>query len=227
MQIGKYTIEVEYRRIKTMRLTIYPDGKIKIAAPLSANQTQIENFVSAKSQWIEKHQTKFQSRLPTQDRTFAAGELHFVWGIPCKLEIIEDKGHPKVKAENGKLIMMTKSETTKTQKIAILDKYYRNLLAEAAPKFVEKWEKPIGVKINKIFYRKMKSCWGSCNYTKGTIRLNTELAKKHPECLEYVVIHEMIHMHEASHNHHFYELMNAFYPNWKIIRKKMNGLGVN
>lgn len=227
MRIGKYSIEVDYRRVKAMRLTVYPDGKMKIAVPLNISQEEIERFVSTKSQWIEKHQTKFQSRLPAQDRSFIAGELHFVWGIPCKLEMIEHKGHPKVKAENGKLIMLMKPETTKLQKIALLDKYYRNLLAEAAPQFVKKWEKPIGVTINKIFYRKMKSCWGSCNYTKGTLRLNTELVKRHPECLEYVVIHEMIHMHEPSHNKHFYELMNAFYPNWKIIRKKMNGHGAD
>jgi predicted metal-dependent hydrolase len=123
--------------------------------------------------------------------------------------------------------MSIRPETTKLQKIALLDKYYRNLLAEAAPHFVEKWEQVIKVKINKLFYRKMKSCWGSCNYTKGTLRLNTELAKKHPECLEYVVIHEMIHIHEPSHNHHFYELMSLFYPNWKIIRKQMNGRGAD
>jgi predicted metal-dependent hydrolase len=123
--------------------------------------------------------------------------------------------------------MSIKPETTKQQKIALLDKYYRNLLTEAAPQFVKKWEGTVGVKINKLFYRKMTSCWGSCNYTKGTLRLNTELAKKHPECLEYVVIHEMIHIHEPSHNHHFYELMNAFYPNWKVIRKKMNGRDVD
>jgi predicted metal-dependent hydrolase len=223
MQIGKYNIEVEYRRVKNMRLTIYPDGKIKIATPLNTNQTQLETFVLSKSSWIEKHTTKFQQLGTAKNQSFTNGEIHFVWGIPCKLEIIEHKGRIKVKAENGTLSMMIKSEMTKAQKSAILDKYYRNLTAEAAPKFVEKWEGPIGVKINKIFYRKMKSCWGSCNYAKGTIRLNTELAKKHPECLEYVVIHEMIHMHEPSHNHHFYELMNTFYPNWKIIRKNMNG----
>jgi predicted metal-dependent hydrolase len=223
MQIGTYNIEVEYRRITNMRLTVYPDGRIKIAAPLGTSQTHIETFVSSKNVWIEKHLTQFQDRFPTQNRSFTPDEIHFVWGIPLKLEIIEHKGHPKISAENGKLIMSIRGESTKLQKAALLDKYYRKVLAEAAPRFVEKWENPIGVKINKIFYRKMKSCWGSCNYTKGTLRLNTELAKRHPECLEYVVIHEMIHMHEPSHNHHFYELMNTFYPNWKGIRKKMNG----
>jgi predicted metal-dependent hydrolase len=224
LQIGKYTVEVEYRRIKAMRLTVYPDGRIKIAVPLHTNQAAIETFVSSKTQWIEKHQTKFQKRLPSQNQSFKVGEIHFVWGIPCKLEIIERSGHPKMWTENGKLIMSIKPETTKLQKIALLDKFYRNLLAEAAPQFVKKWEPIINVKINKIFYRKMTSCWGSCNYTKGTLRLNTELAKKHPEYLEYVVIHEMIHIHEPSHNKHFYELMNTFYPNWKTIRKKMNGI---
>jgi predicted metal-dependent hydrolase len=225
--IGKFTIEVEYRRVKTMRLTVYPDGKIKIAAPNHAIHQDIEAFVSSKKTWIEKHQDKFQNRLPIQDPSFVSGEIHFVWGIPCTLEIVERIGHPKIMAKNGKLIMSIKPGTTKEQKIVLLDKYYRNLVAEAAPKFIEKWKKPINVEINKIFYRKMKSCWGSCNYTKQTLRFNTELAKKHPECLEYVVIHEMIHIHEASHNKHFYDLMNAFYPNWKRIRRKLNGRDAN
>ncbi len=226
LRAGKFTIEVETRRIKNMRLTVYPDGKIKLAAPLHTNQAEVETFVSSKIAWIEKHYAKFQSRIPAENLSFTSGETHVVWGIPCKLEIIERRGHPKVWTENGKLIMSIRSGTTKQQKIALLDTYYRNLIEEAAPRFVEKWEKTIGVEVNKIFYRKMKSCWGSCKPAGKTIRLNTELAKQSPECLEYVVIHEMIHMHEQSHNRHFYELMNAFYPNWKIIRKKMNGYGI-
>ncbi len=226
LQFGKYHIEVEYRRVKNMRLTVYPDGRIKIAAPLHVTHDEIKTFVSLKILWIEKHQTQFQTMTPAKSQSFTPGETHYVWGIPCELEIIKRRGHPKVWAENGKLIMSIKSETTTEQKTALLDKYYRNLLTEAAPKFVKKWEKPLGVTIDKIFYRKMKRHWGSCNYTRKTLRLNTELAKQSPECLEYVVIHEMIHIHEPSHNSHFYDLMNTFYPNWKIIRKRMNGYDV-
>lgn len=210
-----------------MRLTVYPDGKTKIAAPLHVSQGEIEEFISSKIPWIEKHQSKFQSRTPTKDKSFKDGEIHFVWGIPCELEMTERRGHPRVVTENRRIIMTVRPGTSKQQKVALLDKYYRNLLEEAAPRFVEKWAGPIGVEIEKIFYRKMKSHWGSCNYTKRTLRLNTELAKKSPECLEYVVVHEMIHIHEPSHNKHFYELMNTFYPAWKTIRKKMNGYDID
>jgi predicted metal-dependent hydrolase len=226
MQVGKYNIEIEYRRVKAIRLTVYPNGKIKITAPLCTHQSAIETFILSKQAWIEKHQSKFQNQPLAREKAFSNGEIHYIWGIPCKLEIIEHRGRaiasPKVFTEKGKLIMSIKSEAGKEQKSILLNKYYRNLLAEAAPQFVKKWEKTIGVEINKIFYRKMKSCWGSCNYTNKTLRLNTELAKMPSECLEYVVIHEMIHIHEPSHNRHFYEMMNLFYPNWKIIRKKMN-----
>ena len=227
LQIGTHSIEVEPRRIKTMRLTVYPDGKIKAAVPLNTSSGEIEKFILSKISWIEKHQTKFQSRIPSTGKSFKPGEIHFVWGIPCSLEIIERRGHPKIIAENGKLIMSIRPGTDKQKKVALLDKYYRGLMEEAVPRFVEKWERPIGVKIEKIFYRKMKSHWGSCNYTRRTLRFNTELAKKSPECLEYVIVHEMIHIHEPSHNKHFYEMMSAFYPGWKNIRKKMNGYAVD
>jgi predicted metal-dependent hydrolase len=105
---------------------------------------------------------------------------------------------------------------------AVLDRFYRRLLREKAGEVVGKWESRIGVKVKGLYFRKMKSHWGSCNYGRQTIRFNTELAKKVPECLEYVAVHEMIHILEPHHNQAFYRLMNACLPAWKEIRKKMN-----
>jgi predicted metal-dependent hydrolase len=107
-------------------------------------------------------------------------------------------------------------------RLKLLDRWYRRLLKEAASRLVPLWAARLGVSVGRIFYRKMKSHWGSCNYTKKTIRLNTELAKKDPQCLEYVILHELVHILEPSHNRNFYRYMDKYLPAWKLIRKQMN-----
>jgi predicted metal-dependent hydrolase len=222
LQIEDLRIEVEYKRVKNLRVTVYPpDGRIRVSAPLRADPGFITNFVLSKKQWIEKHQLKFRSR-PGTGNLLRNGETHIVWGIPHTLEIIERIGHPKILLEEGRMLMYVRPGSTKAKKQELLDKWHHRILSEAAPELIQKWEGAIGVKITKCFYRKMKSHWGSCNYIKHTIRLNTELAKKPPECLEYVIVHEMVHMIEPSHNRNFYRLLDQFLPAWKAIRKGMN-----
>jgi predicted metal-dependent hydrolase len=104
----------------------------------------------------------------------------------------------------------------------LLDRWYRGVLKEAASRLVPLWAARIGVSVQRIYYRKMKSHWGSCNYTKQTIRLNTELAKRSPQCLEYVILHELVHILEPSHNRNFYRLMDKHLPGWKTVRRQMN-----
>jgi len=120
------------------------------------------------------------------------------------------------------MTMYVRPGSTKAKRQEYLDKWYRRILKEAALAIVEKWEGRIGVEVKKIYVRKMKSHWGSCNYGKQTMRLNSELAKRKIECLEYVIVHEMLHIIESGHNRNFYRLLNKYIPGWKDIRKKMN-----
>ncbi|MDL2228653.1 M48 family metallopeptidase [Treponema sp. OttesenSCG-928-L16] len=224
IQLGNIRIEVEYKRIKNLRLTVYPpDGRVRIAAPLTANAEMVRSFAASKHVWIEKQRKRFQSRSGTELNNLDHGVTCHVWGIPLKLEIVERRGHPKIETTQDRLIMYIRPDTVKAKKQELIDKFYRRLTAEAAERLVAKWESLIGVTVQGLYFRKMKAHWGSCNYGKHTIRLNTELAKKSPEYLEYVIVHEMIHIIEPSHNARFYRLMNTYMPSWKIIRKKMNG----
>jgi len=118
--------------------------------------------------------------------------------------------------------MYIRSGAAKTKRTEVLDRWYRRALKEAASPIIKKWESKIGVTVQKLFIRKMKSCWGSCNCKNRTLRLNSELAKRGVECLDYVILHEILHIIEKGHNCNFYGLMNQFMPEWKIIRKKMN-----
>jgi predicted metal-dependent hydrolase len=216
------SVTIEYKRIRNLRMTVYPpDGRVHISAPVGTAAETIRNFIRSKERWIEGHREKYRRNAAAQNR-FRDQEIHFVWGIPYRLEPVERRGRPKVALEGDVMRLFILPGETREKKQEILDRWYRKLAGGAAPPLVKKWEPLVGVSVKKVFYRKMKSHWGSCNYTAQTIRLNTELAKKPPECLDYVILHEMLHLLEPAHNRNFYALMNRFMPSWKIIRKKMN-----
>jgi predicted metal-dependent hydrolase len=221
-RIGSILINVEYKKIKALRITVYPpDGRTLISAPLDAADESIRDFAASKIQWVEKHREKFRRNTAAKNQ-LKNNEIHFVWGTAYSLELIEKNGRPKISLEEKFLRLQIPPGTVKSKKQQILDKWYHRLLVDAAPPLVRKWEKITGLNIKTIFYRKMKTHWGSCNSQRHTIRLNTELAKKNPLCLEYVIVHEILHIIEPSHNQNFYRLMDRYIPDWKTIRRKMN-----
>jgi predicted metal-dependent hydrolase len=219
---GSIPVEVEYRGIKNMRITVYPpDGKVRITAPFDTPMELIRNFAVSKTAWIEKHREKFRSRSKTPLALKNNGQV-WVWGEALVLEIAERRGNPKILVTGGIMKMQVRPGSQAEKHQALLDKWYRRLVGEAAQVLIKKWEPLIGVKVEGLYIRKMKSHWGSCNAVRRTLRLNSELAKKPPDCLEYVIVHEMLHIIEVHHNEKFYRLLNRFIPSWKEIRKKMN-----
>jgi len=222
LRIGAINAHVEYKRIKILRMTVYPpDGRLCISAPFGTSDDAIRRFAESKIPWIEKHREQFRRNVKAAN-TLKNNEIHFVWGITHNLELTEKQGRSKIVQQGAVLKMQIPPGTPKAKKQQLLDKWYHSLLQEAAPPLVKKWEKITGIAINHIYYRKMKTHWGSCNSQKHTIRLNTELAKKPPLCLEYVIVHEMLHVVEPHHNQNYYRLMNKYFPDWKEIRGKMN-----
>jgi predicted metal-dependent hydrolase len=220
--IGTIRIAVEYKRIKNMRITVYPpDGRVKIVAPLSAAHQMIKDFALAKRPWIEKHQARFANS-SKDGNAFLNGEIHHIWGQPYPLEIIHTHSRPKIEISNNRLLLYIRPGTEVGKKRELFEKWCHSLMRNTAPRLVVKWEQLLGVKIKEIFYRKMKTHWGSCNYGQKTIRLNTELVKKSPKYLEYVIVHEMIHTIEPTHSRNFYRLLGKYYPEWKLLRKEMN-----
>jgi predicted metal-dependent hydrolase len=218
--LGGIVIEVAYKQVKRLRMTVYPpDGRVRISAPLGAGPGTIRHFALSKLPWIEKHRAQFRSRLRT-----GGGDdtVQYVWGEALPLEIIQRRGYRKIAVKDKTIRMYVPPDCSAAKQQELLDKWFRRLLDGAAPELIRKWASAIGVEVKGFYTRKMKSHWGSCNYSKKTIRLNTELAKRNPACLEYVIVHELVHLIEISHNRNFYRLMNAFMPGWKEIRKKMN-----
>ena len=214
--------EVEYKNVKALRLTVYPpDGRVRIAAPYGISHEYIGKFASSRIGWIEKHREKYlnHSRINGNLKNHASV---YVWGEALELVLFERAGNPKILVEGRCMKMTVRPNSTREKNQAFLDKWYRGKLKETAPGIIKKWEKRMGLEVQKLYVRKMKSHWGSCNCDKRTLRLNSELVKRNPECLEYVIVHEMLHIIEKGHNRNFYRLLNQYMPAWKVIRKKMN-----
>jgi predicted metal-dependent hydrolase len=229
LQVGNLRIEVTYKPIKNLRLTVYPpDGRIKVSAPQSMTADFIRHFAASRMAWIEKQQTRCRLRAAVREKADLEG-TQFIWGVPHRLLVIERretlKGIPRVRAENGVLTLYTRPGAGREKQQAMLDAWRLGVLKETAPGLIEKWEGIIGVKAAALYVRKMKSRWGSCNCTRRTIRLNSEIVKRPPECLEYVIVHELIHLIEPAHNRNFYRLLSRYMPDWKGIRQRMNAEG--
>ena len=221
-ETASISLEVEYKNVKTIRLTVYPpDGRVKVTAPLGTASAEIKKFAASKIDWINKHREKFFNHSKIS-ASIQNQSIVYVWGVPHHLSIIAHGGNSKILLDGENMKMYIKEDSDKSKRQEILDRWYRRILKQTAPPIIAKWEGIIGVKVNKLFVRKMKSHWGSCNCERQTLRLNSELVKRNPECLEYVIVHEMLHIIEKGHNRDFYFLLNKYMPDWKNIRKKMN-----
>jgi predicted metal-dependent hydrolase len=150
----------------------------------------------------------------------------YIWGKRYLLNVIEQDAHPRITLTHNEMLLHVRPKTSVAVQQAIIDEWLRMELKIALPPLIEKWQAIMGVQVQKFFVQKMKSRWGSCNYTMGNVRFNSELAKKPPECLECVVVHELAHLLEPSHNARFHSFMTQFMPNWKLIKAELNRFSI-
>jgi hypothetical protein len=151
------------------------------------------------------------------------GESHYVWGVRYRLKVIERPGRAHAELDGDRLLLYLPSDTAADHRRQLLDRWYRAQLRTAIPGLVTTWEPAIGVSVLRWSIRRMKTKWGSCNRETGHIWFNVELAKKHPLCLEYIVVHEMTHLLERTHGQRFTKLMDKFLPEWRRRRDELNG----
>ncbi len=227
IELGDITADVVLKDIKHIHLSVYPPtGRVRIAAPSRMDIDTIRVFAISKLDWIKRQQKSFQEQERESPREYLERESHYVWGKRYLLKMIEINEAPSVELEHNWMILRMRPGSSAEKKQAIMAKWYREQIREAVPPLVAKWEPLMGVKVQKFFVQRMKTKWGSCNHTAHNIRLNTELAKKPPECLEYIVVHEMTHLLEPTHNARFVALMDQFMPNWRYYRDELNRLPV-
>ena len=220
-------MEVVKKDIKNVHLSVYPPtGKVRISAPLRMNLDTIRVFAISKLGWIRQQQTKIQDQEREPPREYLDRESHYVWGKRYLLKVIERDAAPEVELRHSQLVLHVRPGTTEDKKQAILDEWYRAQLKAAVPPLIAKWAPLMHAKVGRFFVQRMKTKWGSCSPAAAGIRLNTDLARKPRECLEYIVVHEMVHLLEPTHNTRFIALMDMFMTNWRFQREALNRLPV-
>ena len=217
IKIGDIDVEVVEKEIKNIHLSVYPpDGMVRISAPLRMNLDSIRVFAITKLGWIKKQQQKLREQERETPREYLDRESHYVWGKRYLLKIEEKDATPYITLKHDKMVMIVRPNSSAEMRQAVLAEWYRETLKEAAAPLIDTWEPLMGVNVEQLFVQQMKTRWGSCNYRSKNIRLNTELAKKPLKCLEYIVVHEMAHLLEPSHNGRFTSLMDRFLPQWRL-----------
>lgn len=224
------TVAVERKRIKHMYLRVYPPhGQVKVTAPLSVNEASIHRFLQSKLEWIRRQQENIKARQTEHMHESSAkpgmrsGEIHYFMGRAYRLRVAEQARGSKVELRGDSFIhLVVPFGSTSEGRRKILDDWYRDRLSSQIPLFIAKWEPILGVDVAEWRIKRMKTRWGTCNTRARRIWLSLELAKKPARCLEYVIVHEMVHLLERLHNKRFYALMDHFMPEWRTIRQELN-----
>lgn len=227
IELGEIAVDVVKKDIKNVHLSVYPPtGKVRISAPLRMDLDTIRVFAISKLGWIRQQQKKITAQDREPPREYLNRESHYVWGKRYLLKIIEKDAAPEVKLNHSQLLLQIRPAMGQEKKQAILDDWYRSQMKTAVPPLIAKWEPLMQVKVERFFVQRMKTKWGSCTPGSAGIRLNTDLARKPRECLEYIVVHEMAHLLEPTHNSRFIALMDSFIPNWRFYRTVLNRLPI-
>jgi hypothetical protein len=223
LKLGDIAVDVVLKDIKNVHLSVHPPtGRVRIAAPPRTSLDTLRVFAISKIGWIKKQQKKLREQERETPREYLDRESHYVWGKRYLLKVVEEDAAPKVELKHSAMILRVRPGTTDATKQATVARWYREQIKTAVPALLAKWEPIMGVRVERVFVRRMKTKWGSCNARTRNIRLNTDLAKKPVQCLEYLVVHELVHLLERRHNGRFTALMDEYLSHWRQFRKLLN-----
>jgi predicted metal-dependent hydrolase len=225
--LAEQEIEIIQKPIKNLHLSVYPpQGRVRVSAPGSMNQDTIRAFLVSKLPWIRKQQQKILAQQRESHRDYIDRETHYFRGQRYLLHLTPTTTSHSARL-NGKTLEVAVRNPEDPQSVQrVVESFYRTYLNQEVPKIIAEYEPVMKVRVMDFGVKKMKTKWGTCNHQAGRIWVNLELAKKPPECLEYLVVHEMIHLLEPSHNARFKALMDTFYPSWRSVRDQLNRLPV-
>lgn len=225
IEIGNLSIEVEQKDIKNIHLSVYPpSGKVKISAPLKHELNTIRVFAISRLSWIKNQQEKILKQERETKREYLNLENHFYKGERYLLNLIKENAPPKVVLRAKKMDVYIRPNSSKEKIQEVMEDWYRSELKKDIPILISKWEKILNVKVKDFGIKKMKTKWGTCNDKAGRIWINLDLAKKPPRCLDYIVLHEMVHLLETKHNDKFVAYLDKSLPNWRLIKDELNRL---
>jgi predicted metal-dependent hydrolase len=222
--VGGLTVEVVRKNIKNLHLGVYPpNGRVRVAAPLVVSDEAVRLAVIGKLGWIKRQQAKFEAQPRQSQREMVSGESHYFLGQRYRLRVLAYTGPPRIRCSGADFLdLFVRPETTVEQRQRVLEDWYREQLRGRIPALLEQWQPVLGVAAAEWGIRKMKTRWGSCNIRARRVWFNLELAKKPARCLEYVVVHELVHLLERNHNARFKALMEQHLPTWRACREELN-----
>jgi predicted metal-dependent hydrolase len=225
LTVAGINVDVVRKDIKNLHIGVYPPvGRVRVAAPDRLDDEAVRLAVIQRLPWIKRQRKQLQTATRQSERDMVSGETHHVWGIGHRLVVVERPGPRRVSVTGShRLTLAVPAETDTETRRRVLEDWYRAELRAQLPALIARWEPRVGREVAHFQIKRMKTKWGSCNPDAGRLWFNVELAKKHPLCLEYIVVHEMAHLIERSHGDRFTALMDNLLPDWRTRRDELNG----
>ena len=225
IRVGDLEVELTRKAVKHAHLSVHPPtGRVTLVTPLGTRAEVARAFAITKLGWIRAQQERFRSQARESPRQFVGRESHFLWGRGYLLTVRHENTAPSVVLDHRRIILTVRPGADAARRAEVMHAWHKSLLHAAVPGLIAQWERRLGVRVRGYFLQRMKTKWGSCNPRASHIRLNTELVKKPRDLLEYVIVHEMLHLIEPNHGERFVALLNAHYPFWRDARAELNQL---
>lgn len=224
MEVRGISIEVVRKDIKNLHVGVYPpNGRVRVAAPLGLDDESVRLAVISRLSWINRHRAEFERQVRETQRELVTGESHHYLGRRYRLDVVEASGSSSVQLHNNTTMRLRVPRgANREARDTVLQRWYRSRLREQIPPLLARWQLNLGVSVSEVRIKRMKTYWGSCNADARRIWLNLELVKKSASCLEYMLLHEMVHLLERHHNDRFVTLMDGLMPRWRLRRKALN-----
>ena len=225
IQLGDIRIAVTRKHIRNVHLSVHPpQGSVTLVLPMDTRAEVARAYAATRLPWIRDKQARLRDQARETPRRYVQRESHYLWGRRYLLSISERDTKPSVTLGHRRMLLTVRAGTPPARRRDAIHEWHKSLLHAAVPPIVTKWERKLRVNVSAYYLQRMKTKWGSCNHRSGTIRLNTELVKKPKDLLEYVIVHEMVHLIEPSHGERFVALMDKHYPTWREVRAELNEL---
>lgn len=225
IELGDVSIAMTRKDVKNVHLSVHPPtGRVTLVAPTKTRFEVARAYAISKLGWIREQRKKLQTQARETPRQFVTRETHYLWGRRYLMNIIYDDVKPSVSLDHKRIALCVRPDSGLEKRAKVVHEWHKQLLHEVIPPLIQKWEALLGVKVQAYYLRQMKTKWGSCNHLDKHIRLNTELVKKPKDLLEYVIVHEMAHLIEPTHNARFIIILDKHYPHWREARRELNDL---
>ncbi|MGC8116642.1 M48 family metallopeptidase [Metapseudomonas otitidis] len=225
IELGDISISVTRKDIKNVHLTVHPPyGRVTLVAPFSTRLDVARAYVISKLGWIRDQQSKLDAQAREEPRQFVGRESHYIWGRRYLMVVNYQDAKPGVKLDHKRITLMVRPGSDTLKRAEVMHEWHKQQLHAVVPALIKKWERKLRVKVMGYYLQRMKTKWGSCNHKAGSIRLNTELIKKPKDLLEYVIVHEMVHLLEPTHNERFISILGEHFPTWREARAELNEL---